>query len=287
MRVLIGFDGSEAAGVALDDLRIAGLPEDVDAVVLTVSEVRQHPPNTDDAQRIVMDAAAKIRSSFPDWRVLAKTAVGSPAREILAEAERVKPDLIVIGQRSQPVSELNVFLGHTSQTLLTSAECSVRVSRRNNNGPSDTARLLIGFDGSGGSTLAVDDVASRPWPPGSEVRLVLVVDSSALSSIGRFAPQMVDASVEAKIVRQWGETLSAASVAKLTDAGLKASTIVNQGQPKDAIVEYAKSWNADAIFVGSHCSDKIIEHYLLGSVATAVAAQASCSVEVVRNRDHR
>jgi hypothetical protein len=39
MRVLIGFDGSECSEAALSDLRLAGLPDNVEAVVLTVANV--------------------------------------------------------------------------------------------------------------------------------------------------------------------------------------------------------------------------------------------------------
>ena len=39
MRILIGYDGSEGSDAALDDLRKAGLPRDVEALIVSIAEV--------------------------------------------------------------------------------------------------------------------------------------------------------------------------------------------------------------------------------------------------------
>jgi nucleotide-binding universal stress UspA family protein len=39
MKILIGYDGSDCAEAALDDLRRAGLPETAEAHILSVAEV--------------------------------------------------------------------------------------------------------------------------------------------------------------------------------------------------------------------------------------------------------
>jgi hypothetical protein len=44
-RVLIGYDGSTYADDAIDDLRRAGLPRDVEALVVTVGEAPVVPPH--------------------------------------------------------------------------------------------------------------------------------------------------------------------------------------------------------------------------------------------------
>ena len=43
MRILIGYDGSESADAALDDLRRAGLPREVEALIVSVGEVMMPP----------------------------------------------------------------------------------------------------------------------------------------------------------------------------------------------------------------------------------------------------
>jgi hypothetical protein len=44
--VLIGYDGSESADAALDDLRRAGLPRETEALIVSVGEVLT-PPSSD------------------------------------------------------------------------------------------------------------------------------------------------------------------------------------------------------------------------------------------------
>ena len=67
----------------------------------------------------------------------------------------------------------------------------------------------------------------------------------------------------------------------LADAGLEAELAVEAGNPKNAIVDFARAWNADSIFVGPHCRGNSFERFLVGSVSSAVAARTHCSVEVV------
>ena len=282
MRILIGFNGSDAAMAALHDLRYAGLPDDTEVFLLTVAEAWIEPKTTFEAASVAEIGKAAILDEFPTWTVTVGTAAGSPAREILARAESFKPDLIIVGEPRQMISQGNIFIGHTSQTILTEAECSVRIARGSDALKSHTEKILVGFDGSAGASNAIDSIAKRKWSNGTKVKLLAVADSSVLGSIGRFTPQMNDAAVEAKFALQWAETLAAASLEKLRDVGISSSVAVRLGHPKDVILEEAEQWNADAIFAGPHCLPNSFERFLIGSVSIAVAARASCSVEVVR-----
>jgi nucleotide-binding universal stress UspA family protein len=75
--------------------------------------------------------------------------------------------------------------------------------------------------------------------------------------------------------------MSEAAAGKLEAAGLKVSSLVASGDPKQILVEEAESCGADCIFVGAR-GHRGLQRLLLGSVATAVAARAGCTVEVVR-----
>jgi hypothetical protein len=97
MRILIGYDGSECADAAIDDLRCAGLPSDASAVVLSVIESWSLAPSgfelmegTDELIQIKATArrgAARVKSMMPGWEVEPEVAVGSPASAILKRQE--------------------------------------------------------------------------------------------------------------------------------------------------------------------------------------------------------
>src|SRR6185312_14962993 len=70
-------------------------------------------------------------------------------------------------------------------------------------------------------------------------------------------------------------------VRRFTEAGLVATPLVERGDPKKLLVEEARRWKADAIFVGAKGHSRL-ERFLIGSVSAAIAARAPCTVEVVR-----
>ncbi len=282
MRVLVGFNGSEASTAALDDLACAGLPDGSEILILTVAESWNAPKTAADADRVGGLAVATFRKCFPSWSITGESATGSPPRELLARAESFQPNLIVVGEPRQDLSEHNIFIGHTSQTILTEANCSVRIARGCSSLAAHPQKILVGFDGSVASMLAVEAIATRKWSVDTKVKLLVAADSLVMGSIGRFVPQMKGVAVETKFASQWAEALASTALAKLTHAGISSSVEVRLGQPKNVITEEAEKWNADNIFVGPHCAPNSFERFLIGSVSAAVAARAHCSVEVVR-----
>lgn len=144
-------------------------------------------------------------------------------------------------------------------------------------------RILLATDGSPCSEVAVDEVARRPWPADTQVRVVSVVEPPAplvaepyMGILGYFEE------AEKAIKQQARETVErAAERLRAGSASLQISAEVLTGSPKRTIVEEADAWGADLVVVGSH-GYKSWERMLLGSVSQAVAAHAHCSVEIVR-----
>ncbi|MFN0140285.1 MAG: universal stress protein [Pyrinomonadaceae bacterium] len=281
MKVLIGFNGSKASSDALVDLKFAGLPDDTEIQVVTVAESWVSPGSLDEARVISEEAAKLVSTIVNNSNVSAFATEGSPPREILSVAEKFGPDLILLGEPPQDSGHNNMFLGQTSQIVLTESSCSVRIARKST-ANAESARMIVGFNGSPAAMLAVDAIIARSWPSNAEVKLLAVADSSVLASIGRFAPQMTDSLVEEKLAHQWAETLAGATLEKLRNANIQATLQVAFGHPKDVIAKEAGRWNATSIFVGPHCSLNSYERFLIGSVSASLAAQAPCSVEIVR-----
>ena len=56
-----------------------------------------------------------------------------------------------------------------------------------------------------------------------------------------------------------------------------------EGDPKQAVVEAAKQWDADMIIVGSHYKNSL-EKLRVGSVALSALCAAPCSVLLLKQR---
>jgi nucleotide-binding universal stress UspA family protein len=68
---------------------------------------------------------------------------------------------------------------------------------------------------------------------------------------------------------------------KVQAAGFKVQTGIEEGDPKDAVIEKAAQCKTDVIFVGSH-GRQGIDRFLIGSTSQAVLHHAPCSVAIVR-----
>jgi nucleotide-binding universal stress UspA family protein len=78
------------------------------------------------------------------------------------------------------------------------------------------------------------------------------------------------------------ELLAAAAARLRRDhPGLAITTKALEGAPRELIVQEAADWGADLIVLGSHGHGPL-RQALLGSVATGVAADAACAVEIIR-----
>lgn len=300
MKILIAYDGSSHADAALDDLERAGLPPEAEALVISVADVWMWPPPTDDARglraeeldiiglnkaraqselaveearKLAIQASERVKAAFPLWKVDAEGYGDSPAWAVIKKAEEWGADLVVVG--SQGRSALSrLILGSVSQKVLYEARCSVRVARANSERRDSPPRIIIGADGSPGAEAAVDAVAARNWPVGTEAHLITALGSSMIP-----AWKLIQEYAESEQV--WAHQMLESLAARVLGTGLKVSTFVRQGDPKRVLLDEAERWQADCIFVGARGLRRI-ERFLLGTVSAGVAAQAHCSVEVVR-----
>lgn len=67
----------------------------------------------------------------------------------------------------------------------------------------------------------------------------------------------------------------------LQDAGLKTSAVVREGDPKKILLREAEEWKAEVLFLGAKDLTRT-SRLRLGSVSSAVAARAHCTVEIIR-----
>ena len=145
-------------------------------------------------------------------------------------------------------------------------------------------RILLAVDGSVCSDAAVQELAKRPWPPQSEVKVITVVEIPAPVGMTPWAVSPDYFENLERSARQAGQAVLDSTLLKLkttSDKTLKFSSEIIQGSPAPVIVDEAESWGADLIIMGSRGLG-IWNRLLLGSVSNAVVHHAKCSVEVVR-----
>ncbi|MCG3159099.1 MAG: hypothetical protein JMDDDDMK_00075 [Acidobacteria bacterium] len=289
MKILVAYDGSECADAALDDLRRAGLPANAQIKVLSVLENWLPPPSGlelvehigRDEEFLALSRRGGLRlgSMEPGWDVKSELGAGSPATVIIEKADEWGADLIVVGSHGRTALG-QFFFGSVSQRVLHEAHCSVRVARGRVEEPDTPVRLIVGVDGSKGAEAAVATVAARKWPAGSEVRIV-----NATWAMPQLTSQHMVGPITQWITEEKArvQKMIDEAVSRLNAAGLKTAVVVKEEDPKRLLVAEAESWGADCIFAGAKGMGRL-ERFLIGSVSSAVAARAHCSVEVARER---
>lgn len=311
MKIIIGYDGSASADAAIEDLKRAGLPRVSEVLVVSVADllmssqpVAEVVGQTFTSQRVAIQtkqvqshgermfneakshaskAKNRVQYLFPEWEVEDRAIKGSPSWELIELAESWKADLIVVGSEGR--SAIGRFLlGSVSKKLATDAHCSVRVARPGKNKDDDSPpRIIVGVDDSPTSVQAIHSVGQRVWPDGTEVRLMNIDDRTSPKLIAYRVPQaaaMIDSyqngqKSRVRSILEWGEE-------ELNNIGLKVAIDVKKGEPEQVLIEEARRWNADSIFVGTRNLNNFFERFRLGSVSTGVVSNARCSVEIAR-----
>lgn len=77
------------------------------------------------------------------------------------------------------------------------------------------------------------------------------------------------------------QALLARAAHLLQESGYRVTSVIEEGEPRTMIVDYAAKVKADLIVVGSH-GRRGLPRLLLGSVSEFVARHAPCSVEIIR-----
>jgi nucleotide-binding universal stress UspA family protein len=306
MKILLAYDGSGSSDTALDDLERAGLPGDVEAVVLSVADVWLPPGEGDgesapndwvsdlvrdsrarseealaEAREMATRAAVRVGALFPGWTVRAEAIADSPAWGLVKRAEAWGADLVVVGSRDRSALD-RLALGSVSQKVVVEAPCSVRIAREPVGESGSPARIVVGVDGSADSERAAGSAAARKWPAGSALRLITVVDSRIATALASPKhPAFQWARPTDKDGDAWVRRMNETFMERMGERGLSVSFLAKAGDPKRTLVEEAERWGADSIFIGATSLAKT-ERFPLGRVSSAVASRAHCSVEVVR-----
>ncbi|MEP7274345.1 MAG: universal stress protein [Acidobacteriota bacterium] len=292
MKILLAVDGSECSQRAVEEIARTPWPERSIVRVASVAEIRSLTLPTEWEEIFEGRSIANIAKAVSRFGEIAgarveittKTLRGDPKAVLLDEAEHWHADLIVVGTHGFNALT-RLWLGSVSRAVVTHAKCSVRVARSLETKPRVGTRILIAVDGSVGSDAAINAVSGRPWVPGTEVHIVSAIQLPFVPTAEAWAlPEGYYKQLEQES-RDQAKAAIKGALAVLEGTGRKtpltvtAETIV--GHPEEVILGTAKARGSNLIILGSH-GYRGIERFLLGSVSSAVAFHAHCSVEIVR-----
>jgi nucleotide-binding universal stress UspA family protein len=291
MKVLLAIDSSTASQHVVDRAATRPWPSGTAFCVMSVVDVGrlERPPilveeTIHEAQSLVKSATAKLTQT--GHKVFSEVHLGFPRKAIPEYAKEWSADLVMVGSHGQS-AVTRFLLGSVAQAVLRTSPCSVEIVRSGLH-PSHGIKVLLATDGSECSAKAVHSVAKSPWPKGTQIKLLSVVQL-LIPEIPSVASPLCSPYPSSLLDQVWKEARTRAEEAVADARKTLSATGLNicdcnatpMGEPRAFILDEAKAWGADLIVLGSHGRHGL-DRLLMGSVSESVALYAHCSVEVVR-----
>ncbi|MGQ0762496.1 MAG: universal stress protein [Acidobacteriota bacterium] len=144
----------------------------------------------------------------------------------------------------------------------------------------NTMRVLLAADSIITLDVLLNEMSTRSWPTGTEVRVLSVVeDVDVPEDVWREMGYGTDA-LRHEMGRR-GELITTLATMRLSEVGIPSKVIIMRGNPASLITLEAWKWSANLILIRAN-NRTGFRNWLLGSVAKSVLASAACTVNVVR-----
>ena len=274
MRVVMGIDGSSPSLTALQlvastdwpagtMVRLVGAVDTVADWTAIASPLPGGPADSD-PQRMLFNTIHQLSEPLQRRGYVTETVVvrGRPADVLIAEADDLRADLVVVGNRGLGVAA-SALLGSVSATLVDHAPCPVLVAREPR-----VSRVLIATDGSRSSEAIPAVLMAWDVFRGLPIEVLCVAAP---------AQRMPEAAYE--VDRH--QVMAGEMAARLVAAGWKATGLVRRGEAAREIERAALDLGADLIITGSRGLGGL-KRLLMGSVAHHVLLHSQRSVLVMR-----
>jgi len=289
MKILLAVDSTPASEAAVAEVAVRPWPQGTAVEVVSAADVYSAWDAPGVAEAIVKAADGALRAyseriQAAGMSCTSRVLTGDPKVAVIDYAAESGADFVIVGSH-EASDAIRFLLGSVARAVVRHAPCSVEIVRQRSG--SGAMKVMLATDGSDFSLEATRSVASRPWPPGSEFRVVSVAELPPAWFLTPYPAYLNHKAMEelrAKSMQRAEEAI-VASEAILVDAGFpeSATVAVPSASPQEVIVAQAAEWGADLIVLGSH-GRRGATRFLLGSVAEPVAFHATCSVEIIRAR---
>jgi len=201
-------------------------------------------------------------------------------REILAQAARLHPNLLVMGTHGRSGFE-RLFLGSIAEKVLRKAGCPVmtvppQVDDARVSGPAPFRRIVCGIDFSKSSRAALDYAMSLAQEDAAALAVVHVIDTHPMY-VDLLPPAAID-------LHTWIEQATAGLHELVPDKVRRVcnvAEVVRQGRPYREVLGLAAELAADLIVLGVHGAGAT-DRFFFGSTTHHVVREGHCAVLTVR-----
>jgi nucleotide-binding universal stress UspA family protein len=271
--VVVGYDGSPGSKLALTEAAREALADD--RTLKIVHAYYWMPPLTplampldtaltgyrEAAQQVVAEAAADLRSQYPDLKVVASAVEGQPANVLAAASAGA--DLLVVGSRGHG-GFVGLLLGSVSMRVLASASCPVLVVRGEPRPSLDRVLAAVDIDGPcaqvvefafatasrHGAALTVLHVWDEPWflasgGPGSAEDIAAVKADRAARLAAAVSP--------------WQGRFPQVDVSQQIPVGSAGAVVVKESATADRLVVGGRPGRRPGLFDGP-VTDTVLHH---------------------------
>ncbi len=283
-RILVPVDGSEcgrdaakygfafaaATGATVDIVHVVDTTLPTIGGQMSGSERREHG-------RSVVESAAERSQAF-GCAVETHLREGDPKGEIVASADDIGADLIVMGRQGAHNLRERLVGGVTEYVVRHADQPVLVVPLGTDIMAGSISKLLVPTDGSDAATAAIGPATALAVTFGAELSVFTAVDVQAAG--GSFNAGGVSEEFIERLKSDGEETVETfAESIRDTQPGLSIETIVRRGDAHEEIASCATEVGADLIVMASHGRTGLKRH-LIGSVADRVLRVAETPVLV-------
>lgn len=299
MKIIVAIDGTTQSEAALMAMR--GLDWSAGTEIKLITVLRSYdlsfpfiPPGelapffpelTKSAEKALKELCTQVQQELSDCTVGYEVLQGDPKAKIIEAAKNWNANLVFVGSRGIKGVDL-MFLGSVSQGVMLQSPCPVIIVKVDSEESSSIQfkNVLVAVDNSAYSEAALNWIKTIGWGNQTHIKLITVaprlidmIDTAHDATRGQILTLEHDALLKTAKTELESQARNLASLFGTE----RISHQVAEGDPRDLILQTANVMNADLIVVGSHGRTGL-EKLLIGSVSQAVAAQAECSVAIVR-----
>lgn len=292
LNILLADDGSPHSQAAIRLLCDLPLPAETKITAITVFTPLQSSDHARFRQSLETTRACLLDKGL---EVSTELQLGYPAEKIIEFAEKIRPDLIIMGAKGLRAT-LGILLGGVAQQVVEYADWPVLIVRAPYK---PIQRILFATDGSEYSQKALEYMQEFPFPEEADIHLIHVLPPAPepfpliqawppapeiVQPAPFLRPEEIDAMLEQQSQR--GADLLARTAQLLKAAGKDITTELVRGDAATEIIKYIKANGIDLAILGSRGLSQV-KSWLLGSVSRKIIHYSDCSVLVVKSGDHR